>query len=53
MTLEGQAAIVTGGGRGIGYTIAQRLARDGASIVIADIRADDACAAATKLRDLW
>jgi acetoin reductase-like protein len=35
--LEGQAAIVTGGGRGIGRAIALRLAREGASVVVADI----------------
>ena len=35
--LEGRVAIVTGAGQGLGWAIAQRLARDGAHIVIADI----------------
>jgi NAD(P)-dependent dehydrogenase (short-subunit alcohol dehydrogenase family) len=35
--LKGKVAIVTGGGSGIGKTLAARLARDGASIVIADV----------------
>ena len=36
-TLAGQAAIVTGGARGIGRAIAARFARDGADILIADL----------------
>ncbi len=35
--LSGKVAIVTGAGRGLGWTIAQRLARDGAKVVIAEI----------------
>lgn len=35
-SLEGQVALVTGGGRGIGAGIAQSLARAGADVVIAD-----------------
>jgi len=43
MKLKGKVAIVTGGGSSIGLAIAQRLAADGAAIVIADIvGADDA-----------
>ena len=38
MKLEGRAAIVTGGGSGIGKALAMRLARDGAAVVVADIR---------------
>jgi len=34
--LNGQTAIVTGGASGIGYAIAERLIRDGASVVIWD-----------------
>jgi NAD(P)-dependent dehydrogenase (short-subunit alcohol dehydrogenase family) len=34
MNLEGRVAIVTGGGRAIGKTIALRLARDGATLVL-------------------
>jgi NAD(P)-dependent dehydrogenase (short-subunit alcohol dehydrogenase family) len=34
--LEGRSAIITGGGRGIGFGIAHRLARAGAQVVIAE-----------------
>jgi NAD(P)-dependent dehydrogenase (short-subunit alcohol dehydrogenase family) len=37
MRLEGQIAVVTGGGQGIGEQIALRLAREGATVAIADI----------------
>jgi len=35
--LSGRTAIVTGGARGLGYAIAQALARNGASVVLADL----------------
>ncbi len=40
MKLEGKAALITGGGRGIGAAIAKRFVDDGAKIVISDIRED-------------
>jgi NAD(P)-dependent dehydrogenase (short-subunit alcohol dehydrogenase family) len=45
--LESRAAIVTGAGVGIGRAIAQRLAREGARVMIAEIdeEAGEACAA--------
>jgi NAD(P)-dependent dehydrogenase (short-subunit alcohol dehydrogenase family) len=43
-------AIVTGGGRGIGYGIAEELAKTGHSIVLADVDLDLAQASASKLK---
>ncbi len=47
--LEGSVAIVTGGARGIGRAICQALARDGATLVIADLDWDGAQATASLL----
>ena len=42
MRLQGRVAIVTGAGSGFGEGIAKLFAHEGASVVVADIRADGA-----------
>ena len=44
MRLSGRSAIVTGAGSSIGFSIARRLAQDGAKVAIADIVGADAAA---------
>jgi 3-oxoacyl-[acyl-carrier protein] reductase len=49
-SLEGKAALVTGGSRGIGAAIAVELARAGASVVVGyNVGADEASALATEI----
>jgi len=48
--LEGRSAIVTGGAQGIGEAIADRLAREGANLVIADINLEKATSVANDLK---
>lgn len=47
--LSGRVAIITGGARGIGYAIAERLAAEGAHVVVADIEDKAARRAAREL----
>lgn len=49
LSLEGRTAIVTGGARGIGKAIAERLAAGGANIVIVDLRMELAEETATEI----
>jgi len=48
--LENRVAIVTGGARGIGRGAALELAKDGARVVVADRRADEAKAVAERIQ---
>lgn len=52
ISLEGKNAIVTGGGRGIGKAIAQRLAQAGANVVIASRKMENLEATAKELAGL-
>ncbi|MEJ0072475.1 MAG: SDR family NAD(P)-dependent oxidoreductase [Candidatus Saccharibacteria bacterium] len=49
LDLSGKSAIVTGGGKGIGYGIAYRLAEAGANVLIADMDEEAAQKAASEL----
>src|SRR5690349_2373186 len=51
-SLQGKVAIVTGGGRGIGRAFVLGLAGEGASVVVADLDADNAAETAELARQL-
>jgi NAD(P)-dependent dehydrogenase (short-subunit alcohol dehydrogenase family) len=51
MTLEGNVAVVVGGGSGIGRATAEQFAERGATVVVADIRESSAMETATLLTD--
>lgn len=48
-TFENKVAVVTGSARGIGYEIALHYAREGASVVVADISLEQSAAAASEI----
>jgi NAD(P)-dependent dehydrogenase (short-subunit alcohol dehydrogenase family) len=50
MLLDNKVAIVTGGGRGIGYAITRRFLEEGARVVIADIDSETGAQAAEELK---
>jgi pyridoxal 4-dehydrogenase len=49
MKLEGRVAIVTGAAQGIGRAVANKLAAEGATVVVADINGDGAATTASAL----
>ena len=52
MDIEGHAALVTGGGSGLGATTARRLAAEGAKVTLLDINAEAANAVAEEIGGL-
>ena len=52
MRLQGKIAIVTGGAQGIGKVVAQKLAGEGANVVIADIQEEPLREAADEIRKI-
>ena len=52
MSLKGKVALVTGGGQGIGRAIGMRLAREGASVAVADVDLDLAQSAVAEMQGL-
>jgi meso-butanediol dehydrogenase / (S,S)-butanediol dehydrogenase / diacetyl reductase len=52
MSLEGQVAMVTGGGQGIGKAIALRFAQAGADISVLDVNSETAAATGDEIRGM-
>lgn len=52
MAIENKVALVTGAGQGIGRGIALRLAKDGASVMLVDVKAEALEAVAAEIRAL-
>lgn len=52
MEFKGQVALVTGGARGIGKAIAEGLAQKGVSVIIADVKLDEALNASAEIAKL-
>ena len=53
LSLKGRNAVVTGGARGIGLAICERLAEAGANIVVGDVREDLGKEAAEHIAQQW